>query len=116
MGDAIADAKLEPAVEDPPTADAPAALTPPPAALTPPMSGDVTAPVVVDLGRRRGKQIKQLKRGEGPLVREVDDVIAQVRAGLAADLDGKTLVPLVVVYKQKKKRARPAPTGPFSQS
>ncbi len=109
MGDAIADAKLEPEVEDPPTADAPAALTPP-------MSGDVTAPIVVDLGRRRGRQIKQLKRGEGPLAREVDDVIAQVRAGLAADLDGKTLVPLVVVYKQKKKRARPAPTGPFSQS
>jgi len=109
MGDAIADAKLEPAVEDLPTADAPAALTPA-------SSGDVAAPIVVDLGRRRGKQIKQLKRGEGPLVREVDDVIAQVRAGLAADLDGKTLVPLVVVYKQKKKRARPAPTGPFSQS
>jgi hypothetical protein len=108
MDDEIADAKPAPA-QDLPTADAPAPIT-----LR--SSGDVTAPIVVDLGRRRRKQIKQLKRRKGPLVEEVDDVIAQVRAALAADLDGKTLVPIVMVYKQKKKRARSAPTALFSSS
>jgi hypothetical protein len=104
----IADAKTArisdetPSVDDAPPSDVP--------------SGDVTPPVVVDLGRRGGRQIRMLKEGRGPLVGEVYDVIAQVRKALEADLSGKTLVPLVVVYKRKKKRARSGPTGLLPES
>jgi len=62
------------------------------------------APVLVDLGKKRRKQIKQLKRGEGPLVAEVTEVLEHVRAELGADLDGKTILPVVLIYEKKRKR------------
>jgi hypothetical protein len=106
MDDTIADATPKSTRVDPPTGDAALEFA------ASHLHSEVTAPIVVDLGRRRAKQIKKLRQGKGPLISEINDVIAQVRSALAADLDGKTLVPLVVVYKQKKrKRVRPAPTA-----
>jgi hypothetical protein len=108
MDDTSADARGKtPAETDAPTTDAPLAAVPAP-------RGEVTAPIVVDLGRRRARQIKKLREGRGPLVGEINEVIAEVRTALAADLDGKTIVPLVVVYKQKKRRRlRPGPNAPL---
>ncbi len=65
---------------------------------------DVAAPVVVDVGKRRTKQLRQLARGEGPLIAEVNGVIEQVRTELAGELAGKTLVPLVIIYRKKSRR------------
>ena len=62
-------------------------------------------PIVVDLGKKKKKQIRNLKRGRGPLLEDVADVVEKVRASLADQLAGKELVPVVIVYRQKKKRS-----------
>jgi hypothetical protein len=59
----------------------------------------------VDLGKKKKKQIRNLKRGRGPLLEDVADVVEKVRASLAEQLAGKELVPVVIVYRQKKKRS-----------
>lgn len=69
----------------------------------------VTAPIVVDLGKQRRRLVKQLARGEGPLMAEVAAVIDEVRKQLDDELNGKVLVPLVMVCRQKRKR-KPTPT------
>lgn len=79
-------------------------------------SEGVATPIVVELGKRRRKQIKKLRNGEGPLVKEVADVIDQVRAELGDELNGKVLLPVVVVYRKKSRRARSTLRGPFTQS
>jgi hypothetical protein len=66
---------------------------------------DTAPPVLVDLGRKRRKQIKRLKRGEGPLVDELAEVLNQVRDQLGADLAGKTVLPVVVIYERRRRRS-----------
>jgi hypothetical protein len=59
------------------------------------------APVVVDLGSKSKKKIKQLRRGEGRLLGELDKVVAELVA------DGTLTEPsqaLVVVVKPKRRR------------
>lgn len=65
---------------------------------------ETVAPIVVDFGKEKPKRIKQLKRGEGKLTREVLDAVAHVKQSLGAEAEGKELVPVVVVYKKKAKR------------
>ena len=67
---------------------------------------EVTAPIIVSLGKKKRKTIKRLKRGKGPAMDEVMDVIDQVQANLGAQADGKILVPVVVIYRQKQRRLR----------
>lgn len=69
--------------------------------------GGVTAPIVVNLGKQRRRVVKQLERGEGPLMTEVAEVIDEVRTQLGDEMKGKILVPLVMVCRQKRKRKRP---------
>jgi hypothetical protein len=75
---------------------------------------DVTQPIIVDLGKQRPKQIKRLKRGRGKLWAEVVDVIEEVGAQLGDDLEGKTIVPVVMVYRKKSKRKGLNPLLPFA--
>ena len=56
--------------------------------------------VVVDLGKVSAKKIKRLKKGKGKLLDEVNDAL-QVAA--ANGLPGKELVPIVFIYREKKK-------------
>ena len=67
---------------------------------------DVVTPVVVDLGKVRRKHVKRLKRGEGRLAGEVLDVLDEVVEELGTELDGSTLVPVVMVYERKPKKSR----------
>jgi hypothetical protein len=67
---------------------------------------EVLTPVVVPLGKKKKKDIKRLKRGEGRAMDEVMDVIEQVQANLGAQADGKVILPVVVIYKQKQRRFR----------
>ncbi len=60
-------------------------------------------PVVIDLGKVRRKRIKDLKRGRGKLLWEVDAAVEQVRAGLGDEGSDKTLVPIVVCYQKKRR-------------
>jgi hypothetical protein len=67
---------------------------------------EVTAPIIVSLGKKRRKAIKRLKRGKGPAMAEVMDVIDQVQASLGAQAEGRILVPVVVIYRQRQRRSR----------
>jgi hypothetical protein len=59
----------------------------------------VVQPIIVDLGKQKKKRIKDLKRGEGKLMDEVMEVVAQVEDKI--DADGKVIVPVVVIYRKK---------------
>jgi hypothetical protein len=66
----------------------------------------VLTPIIVSLGKKKKKQIKQLKRGKGGAMDEVMDVVAQVQEKLGSDAGDKILVPIVVVYREKSRRMR----------
>ncbi len=66
----------------------------------------VAPPVVIDLGKVRRKRIKQLKRGRGRLVDEVREVAAEATERLGAGAEGKQIIPIVVVYRRKPRKAR----------
>ncbi len=72
-------------------------------------------PIVIDLGKVKKKRVKALKRGEGKLVNEVQQAVEQVRASLGPSAEGKELVPVVVVYRQKDEPRTPfmLPRGLF---
>ena len=56
--------------------------------------------IVADLGKRKRKQVKKLRRGEGKLTQEVQDLVAALRAdGDAAEGDT-----IVVVVEKKQDR------------
>jgi hypothetical protein len=65
---------------------------------------DPKVPIVVDLGKAKKKQIALLKEGDGPLLRDVQAALNQVRARLGPDGDKKELVPVVLVYRRKRKK------------
>lgn len=65
-----------------------------------------TKPIVVDLGRASPKKVRELKDGTGSLVDEVSEVIDRVRDELGGELQGKRLVPVIVVYKRKRRQRR----------
>jgi hypothetical protein len=66
----------------------------------------VVTPIVVDLGKIRRKHVKLLKQGEGRLVEEVLDVLDEVVEELGDDLEGSSLVPIVMIYERKPKKRR----------
>jgi hypothetical protein len=65
---------------------------------------DVPTPVIIDLGSRKKKAIKRLKRGRGKLMGEVGLALEQVRAGWTDGDQNQNSTPVVILYKQKKKK------------
>jgi hypothetical protein len=76
---------------------------------------EMTQPIVIDLGKERPKKIKALKKGRGKLWDEVLDVLDEVKVGLGEEADGKTLVPVIMIYRKKyaRRRARNFPLFPL---
>jgi hypothetical protein len=79
---------------------------------SPASSVDQFPPVVLDLGKTKKKLIKALKEGEGKLMEDVTHAMEAVRSNLGAEVEGKILVPIVIVYE--KKAARKSGLLPFS--
>ena len=75
-----------------------------PTASHPSRNGNQLPPVVVDLGKTKKKLIRALKQGEGKLMEDVTEAVEAVRSNLAPELDGKVLVPVVIVYERKAGR------------
>ena len=71
-----------------------------------PTPAEITAPIIVSLGKKKKQVIKRLKRGKGQAMDEVMDVIDQVQENLGDDAAGKIIVPVVVIYRQKQRRFR----------
>jgi hypothetical protein len=63
---------------------------------------DVTtqAPVVVDMGKKSRKQIKQLREGRGKLMTEVAGVLEELRI---AGTISASAQPVVIVLRQRRK-------------
>ena len=68
-----------------------------------PVQGEVAAPIIVNLGKQRRKRIKDLKRSRGVLYDEVLETVAQVNGQLGADGAGKVLVPVVLIYRERRR-------------
>ena len=54
--------------------------------------------VVIDIGKRKRKQIRKLRKGDGPLVEQIDQTIAQLKSEGTLDANAQTVV---VVVRQK---------------
>jgi hypothetical protein len=69
--------------------------------------GRTPAAIVVDRGKHRRKSIRQLRRGEGPLM---DDVRGCVEELKSAGTIAAAAQPLVIIVRQRRrKRARMFP-------
>jgi len=69
------------------------------------MNGDPKPPVakesdviVVDLGSKKPKQVKQLRKGQGKLMDRVRQCVAELKAGGTI---GQSYIPIVVVVEEK---------------
>ena len=65
----------------------------------------VVAPIIINLGKQRRKRIKQLKRSSGVLMNEVMETVNQVNGQLGAEANGKVLVSVVLIYREKRRRS-----------
>jgi hypothetical protein len=70
--------------------------------------------VIVDLGSATKKKVDRLKKGKGPLMEELESVIDEVMEALPEHVDGKTILPVVAIYRKKSKRSKAGlPLFPF---
>ena len=69
-------------------------------------STEMTQPVIIDLGRQKRRALKNLKQGEGKLWEEVLDVVEEVKDLLGTDAEGKVLVPVILIYRERSRRRR----------
>jgi hypothetical protein len=67
---------------------------------------EVTEPIIINMGKQKRKRIKNLMKGRGRLWFEVEGVTEEVSTMLENELEGKTIVPLVLVYRRVPKRKR----------
>ena len=63
---------------------------------------EMTQPVIIDLGGKKSKYINELKDGEGKLWEEVLDVVDEVKEMLGKEVEGKVLVPVIMIYERKR--------------
>ena len=61
------------------------------------------APVVVDLGKKRRKMVRRLRRGTGRLMDQVQATLQELRAAgtIAANVQ-----PVIVVVRERKKKSK----------
>jgi hypothetical protein len=65
--------------------------------------GDIGAPVVLDFGKHRRKQIKSLRKGSGKLMDEVRAAVDELI--LSGTIPGGAQ-PVIVVVREKRRRSR----------
>lgn len=61
---------------------------------------------ILNVGKQRKRRIRQLKRGEGRLAQKVDLTLGQVRSMLGAELEGKAVIPVILLYRKKSRGRR----------
>ena len=58
------------------------------------------APLIIDLGKQKKKKIKQLRRGEGVLLDDVEGALEQLRAVGTVGADAQ---PVFIIVREKQK-------------
>ena len=69
--------------------------------MTEPQSAESGVPVIMEAGSRSKVSIRQLKKGRGPLMREVNEIVQEVRSTSG---QSSGVVPVIIVYRQKRRR------------
>ncbi|MGY8823154.1 MAG: DUF6200 domain-containing protein [Candidatus Latescibacterota bacterium] len=65
---------------------------------------DANAPVVIDLGKRKAKSIKRLRKGKpGRLIDEVQECLEELRSN---DVISESAQPVVIIVREKSKRKK----------
>jgi hypothetical protein len=64
---------------------------------------NTSPPIVLDLGKQRRKRVKELRRGEGRLMDEVNASIEELRTAGALAADAQAVV---VVVREKRRKTR----------
>jgi len=64
------------------------------------------SPIVLNVGKKKKRQVKDLKRGRGRLMDEVEQTLEDVRAGLGPQAQDTEFVPVILIFRQKPKRKR----------
>ncbi len=67
---------------------------------------DMAQPIIVDMGKQKSSNLKDLKKGQGKLWDEVLGVVEEARDMLGEEAGGKVLLPVVIIYQKKPKRSR----------
>lgn len=67
---------------------------------------EITEPIIVNLGKQKRKSIRRLMKGRGKLWSDVDSVIDEASTMLGDELEGKTILPIILVYRRSPKRKR----------
>ena len=68
---------------------------------------ETITPIIIDAGSRSKADIRRLKEGRGRLMHEVSDVMHETRASAPSG------VPIVVIYRQKRRRRNLRIPTPF---
>ena len=66
----------------------------------------LNAPIILDLGKTKRRNIKDLRQGRGRLVGDIEDAMKEVSSSLGEQANGKQLIPVVLLYRKKSKRRR----------
>ncbi len=61
------------------------------------------APVIIDLGKRRRKQVKRLRRGEGKLLNDINGAVEELRTAGTLGADAQ---PVIVVVREKRGKTK----------
>ncbi len=70
------------------------------------MGAIVSAPIVIDAGKTTRRKLRDLEKGCGPIVTDVQDAVAEVTTSLGDQAEGKQFVPVVLVYRKKRRRGK----------
>lgn len=66
----------------------------------------IATPVIVDLGKVPKKQLKRLHEGRGKLLKEMRLTIEEVIQTLDEQVEGKEILPVILVYGRKRKKKK----------
>jgi hypothetical protein len=66
----------------------------------------LATPVIVDMGKKKRKAMRRLRKGRAKAMSEVMEIVEEVREQLGDQADGTTIVPVVVIYGRKRQRRR----------
>ncbi len=67
------------------------------------MGAIISEPVIIDIGKTSRGDIKDLIASRGKLLDDVKEAIGQVTKTLGTNAEGKHIIPVVLLYKQKQK-------------
>jgi hypothetical protein len=61
------------------------------------------SPAILEVGKHTSKDIRRLKKGEGKLYDKVQSALAQANGSTSP---GKEVLPVVILYRQRARRAK----------